>query len=127
MANRRFNQFRLSLEPQIVDLFLHATFGAAGAVTLDASQSRGISSIVHDGAGTYTITLQDVYNRLMMVNKLAIGGSAPAAPDMRLYTDAVSSNVSPSIAVVFSVGGVDTNPASGEEIRIQISVKNSSV
>jgi len=127
MANRRFYQFRLSLEPQVADLFLSATFGAAGAVTLNAAQSRGIASMVKDGTGTYTITLQDTYSRLLMVSKTNISSSAPASPDMRLYNDDVSDSTTPSLAVVFSIGGVDTNPASGESINMQISLKNSSV
>ena len=127
MANRRFYQFRLSLEPQIVDLFLHATFGAAGAVTMDASQSRGIRSIVKAGAGTYEIHLQDTYSRLLMVNKIAISGAAAAASEVRVYNDDVTSSTDPKVVVVFSAAGVDTNPASGEQVRMQISVKNSSV
>lgn len=127
MANRRFYQFRLSLEPQIVDLYLHATFGSSGSVTLDAAKSRGIKSIHHDGNGTYTIHLQDTYTQLMMIDNLNISSAAPASPTMRLYNDAVNNASDPSFAVVFSSAGTDTNPASGEQIKMQISLKNSSV
>jgi len=125
MANRRFYQFRLSLEPQVVDLYLHASFGASGAVTLDAAQSRGIKSMTHSGAGTYTIHFQDAYNRLLMIDKMSISGAAAAAQEMRLYDDSSSNNSDPSVTVVFSAAGVDTNPASGESVRMQFSLKNS--
>jgi len=125
MANRRFYQFRLSLEPQVSELFAHATFGAAGAVTLDASQSRGISSITHGGAGTYTINFQDNYNRLLMFSSVFVAGTGPTSPNVRVYTDNVASSTAPSLTVVFSVGGVDTDPANGEEIRFSVVLKNS--
>jgi hypothetical protein len=63
----------------------------------------------------------------MMVNKVVINGAAASAPSMRVYNDSVTSPTDPSVTVVFSAASVDTDPASGEQVRMQISVKNSSV
>ena len=125
MANRRFYQFRFSLEPQVTDLYAHVTFGAAGAPTLDASQSRGITSITRNSAGNYTILFNDNYNRLMMVNNLFVSSTAAASPEFRVSVDSVASTTAPGITFVYSVGGVATDPASGEQSRMQISLKNS--
>lgn len=127
MANRLYNQFRYNLEHVVVSLFLHATIGASGAVTLDAAQSRGIKSIVHGGNGTYTINLQDNYNRLLNVSVTHVSSAALAAPDVRVYDDSVVNSTAPSLTLVFSSGGTDTNPASGEQIRAEIVLKNTNV
>lgn len=125
MANRRFYQFRLSLEPQVVDLYAHITFGAAGAPTLDAAQSRGIASVTRNSAGNYTIALQDNYNRLLIVKHVFVESTAPAAPGMFVSNDSVVSATAPALTVVFNAAGTATDPATGDQVRLQISLKNS--
>jgi len=125
MANRRYYNISFQLEPMVTKLYLHATFGSAGAVTIDAAQSRGIKSITHGGNGTYLIVLQDNYNRLLNVSHVAIAAAAPASPTMRVYDDSVSNASIPSLTVVFSSAGTDTDPASGEAMRMEITLKNS--
>lgn len=124
MANRRFYQFRLALEPQVSELFMQVSFGSSGAPTLSAANSRGISSIVRNSAGNYTITLSDRYSRFLMLNKIAISSAAQAAPEFRVVSEAVS-NATPTIVVQFSAAGVATDPASGEAAKMQIILKNS--
>lgn len=134
MANRLFRQFMNTAEPAVVKLYARVTFGAAGAPTLVTASSKGIKSIVRDAAGKYTITLglvggaTDTYNALLMVTHLfdASGnsGTAPAAPDMFLLANSVSS--AGTLQVEFDAAGVATDPASGEAVLLEITVKNSS-
>jgi hypothetical protein len=130
MANRLMKQFRGALEPVVKELFLQVTFGSTGAPTLTTSitlpnqqtvnPSKGIASIVRTGAGAYTINLSDSYVRTMMVNQLFSGAAAPSAPEMHMVADNAAVLASPSIQVQFSSAGVATDPASGDEVLMQI-------
>ena len=132
MANRFFNQFGKTLEKEVVSLFIHATFGASGAVTLDAVNSKGIASISKTGTGAYRIVFGtspaslDVYYKFFAALPSFKSASAPAAPEMHIA--ALAHNVVGScyIDVVFSSGGAATNPASGEELYMEIKLGNSS-
>jgi hypothetical protein len=134
MANRFFNQFGKTMEKEVVSLFLHATFGASGAVTLDAVNSKGICAITKIGTGGYRIQFGttpaslDVYYKFFaaLPSFKTVGGSPAAAPDM--YIVDLKHNVVGScyIDVQFVNGGVSTNPASGEELYMEIKLGNSS-
>lgn len=129
MANRLFNsQFRFGFERMPVSLFAKVSIGAAGAPTL--SNSLGIASIARNSAGNYTITLQDVYNRLMHVkhvyDETSNGGTAPLAPGMFISSNQVSA-ATPTIRIVLNSGGTATDPANGEILLLEIVLSNSSV
>jgi hypothetical protein len=133
MANRFFNQFGKTLEKEVVSLFLHATFGASGAVTLDAVNSKGIASMTKIGTGAYRIVFGttpaslDVYYKFFgMMPVFFKSGAAPAAPEM--YITALNHNIvgSCSIDVQFHIGGVATNPGSGEQLYLETKLGNSS-
>lgn len=125
MANRFFNQFRLSLEKQVVDLFGRVTFGSTGAPTLDAVNSKGIKSIVRNSAGNYTVTLSDSYVRLLLAKHIFISASAPASPSLYIASETVKTPSGPAIVLQFNAAGTATDPASGEEVRLQFVLKNS--
>jgi hypothetical protein len=131
MANRRYDQFRYSLEHKVVDLFAKVTFGASGAPTLAAAVSKGIKSIVRNGAGDYTVTLQDPYAGLLLVkhnfDTSGAAGAAPAAPGMWLKAQSVGTSSGGTIRLVFNAAGTATDPASGEAVLLQLVLKNSSV
>lgn len=129
MANRYFNQFRLSLEKQVVDLFADVTFGGTGAPTLVASGSKGVASISRTSAGLYVVTLSDSYVGLLMVNHRFIKNSAtiPAAPLMYVVSQAVGTVAAPTITMQFdAVAGTAADPDSGDEVLLQFTLKNSS-
>lgn len=128
MANRQFrSQFQYGLEGMVVELFAHITYGATGAPTLDAPNSKGVASISRTSAGLYVLTLQDSYNKLLgfTVNQLSTG--AQAAPVLNI----VSQTVSSTKIVTFQYRAINnstaTDPASGEQAFIQITLGNSSV
>lgn len=129
MANRYCNQFQLTQEKRVTSIFAKVSFGASGAPTLSASNSKGVLSVTRDNPGTYTFVFGsgsgvsqqlDTYVKLMGVNvvfntsAVNIGVTAPAAPAVFIAADNTSSTSSASIQVVFNAAGTATNPASGE-------------
>ena len=90
MANRLFNQFGLALEKSVVCLYGQFTVGAAGAPTIIAAKSKGIASVSRLSAGRYQITLQDTYIDLLMFDATILSTAAPAAPCMRIVSQAVA-------------------------------------
>lgn len=126
MANRRMSQFTFCNLNMPVQLFMKVTFGSTGAPTLANNNNGFVTSVTRTAAGTYTILLADKYNTLVGVDHVFIvSAAAPASPEMRVKTDSIAS--AGSIAVVFSIGGVATDPASGEIVLMTINLKNSSV
>lgn len=127
MANRYFNQFRLSLEKQVVDIFADVTFGGTGAPTLVTANSKGVASIARNNTGLYTITLSDSYVGLLMVDFMFIKNSAtgPAAYGMYVVSQAVGTVATPTVVVQFSAGTTATDPGSGDEVLLQFTLKNS--
>lgn len=131
MANRSFTEFSQSLEKGVVTLFMRASFGASGAVTLDATNSKGISTIVKTGTGDYTITLSDTYNRLFAIkatwDESGNAGIAPLGPVVFLKGNSVTT-ATPTIEIITGnyTNGAATNPASTEVLLLEIRLKNSS-
>jgi len=135
MANRFFNQFGKTMEKEVVSLFLKASIGGSGAITLDAVNSKGIAAVQKIGTGAYRIIFgtnlasKDVYYKFFgafPVFKTA-GGSPPLAPIMYLADLKHNSVGDCYIDVQFvSSGGVSTNPASGDQLYMEIKLGNSS-
>lgn len=125
MANRYFSQFQYALEKGLVTLFGRFTVGATGAPTLDVSHSKGIKSIVRNGVGNYTITLQDSYQFLLGFNYFSIF-STPTSVNAFVTTQAVNNNATPTITLQFqSAAGTNVELANGEDIRFEVELRNS--
>jgi rhamnogalacturonyl hydrolase YesR len=125
MANRFFNQFRLSLEKQVVDLFAKVTIGASGAATL--ARGKGIASVVRDGAvaGKYTLTLQDRYVALLdFTATFQDTDGITAAPVVGI----VSEDVDGAKTIVFQCSDVEmpaaTDPGNGETMYLHVTLSN---
>jgi hypothetical protein len=136
MANRRYrSQFRFSFHKDIVDIFAHVSFGASGAPTLDAVNSPGIVSVTRNSAGNYTFVFGtnsqlalDTYNYLLMAKACFVDPSAaPAAPGFYVSNNSISTSGVASITVQFNAAGTPTDPASGENVLIEFTLRNSSV
>lgn len=130
MANRYYEQFRLSLEKKVVDLYLRVSFGASGAPTI--VRGKGIASITRNSAGRYTIVFgtaanstsplqTDQYNALLDVDIESLSSAFSAAPENRVVSESVSTG---SLVIQFSAAGVATDPASGESALIHIALSN---
>ena len=117
-------QFRSSGCPALWDLFGKITFGANGAPTLTELNSIGITSISRSSAGKYVIVLNNGYSALKGVYGTFVASGGAAAPDVVVDTDDVTNA---SITILTQAGGVNTDPANGEILLLDIVVKNSSV
>lgn len=118
-------QFHNSYVPNLTCLYLKAAIGALGAPTISAPASVGVDSISRVSAGKYLVTLNKKYQALRMVKGAFIAPGGAAAPDVAIDTDSVSS--AGTITIVTQSGGVNTDPAVGETMLIEIMLKDSSV
>lgn len=131
MANRRWEQFQLSLEKAVVNLYGSVAIGATGAPTLSATKSKGIASIARNSAGKYTITLSDVYQRLMAFDYclVAAAGAPASSSNVGPIIRADNSNsATPTIVIEFLDGtGAAIEVASGVTLLFNFALKNSVV
>lgn len=124
MANSRLFQFSYSYERDLVRMPIKVSIGSSGAPTL--SQAKGISSIVRNSAGNYTITLKDNFNLLMALHARFISGSsAPAAPGVNIVSESVSSSKQ-VIIQCRDLAGAAADPASGEVMLLELVMRNAS-
>lgn len=127
MANLRYrSQFQYSFAGQQVVLFAQVAIGASGAPTIAANTGLGISTIVRNSAGNYTITFSNAFATLLDLDVNSISGaSAPAAPAFNIVANGVASST-----LQFQLrnnSGVATDPASGEILLISVTMDRSSV
>jgi len=128
MANRFFNQFSQALEKGRVQLFARVAIGSTGAPTLSAVNSKGVASITRNGVGTYTIVLQDSYVKLFNVSNSTFlaSGTPTHVENPYIKADAVATLASKSFQIVFlDFAGAAVDPGSGEQLRLQIDLSNS--
>lgn len=134
MANRYLTQFTNTMVKGCVVLFGKVAIGAAGAPTIDAPNSKGIKSITRVSAGLYDIVLGtsganpavDVYPRFLTMSAVVLNATAPAAPLFAIVSESVATPTTAKIRVQFAnVAQVATDPASGEQLRLQIVLQNS--
>lgn len=119
MANRNFNRHQ-SLEKEIKSLHLDVAIGATGAPTL--TKGLGTTSIVRNGAGDYTITLDDKFVRLMSFHGTVVSATEE---DIRFQISAEDVNGTKEISFFTLTGAVATDPANGDRLLIKIDLKNS--
>ena len=127
MANRNFNRYQ-ALTKEAKALFAQFSVAAAGAPTLNAPASLGITSIVRNSAGRYTITLDDKYNDLLQItqSRVLASGAPGAVGGMIVRSEAVDTDKTIVIEFVDSAGAA-IELVSGSLVRLKINLKNSSV
>jgi hypothetical protein len=123
MASRNFNR-KQALEKEVKELYLNVAIGASGAPTLTTGQNVGIQSITRDTAGVYIITLQDAYTRLMSMQVMNVAASSQ---DLVFAIEAQAVATTKTIQFRCLTANVETDPASGSVLLIQLNLKNSSV
>lgn len=132
MANRFFNHAFYSLEKAPVVLFAKVAIGSTGAPTLNASQSKGVSSISRTSAGLYVITLQDVYVRLLNCHAVrTLASGLPAAPAYNVVSNTVSTTKTITVQFAGATATADTalvatDPSNGSTLDFVIWLSNSS-
>jgi hypothetical protein len=122
MANRLFNQFSFGLEKMRVSLFGELITNGAGVPSMVASDSKGIASVIKiGGTGKYRITLQDQYNRLLMVQHMNLGPSSAAMVEI-----AAQSMPNKTVDLQFrDASGAPVDLGNGEQHLISIVLRNS--
>lgn len=132
MANRYLKAFPQTFETKVVKIFGKVTFGASGAPTLDAVNSKGIVSITRNSAGIYTLvfgtkaSMLDVYYKILGLKHMFNSGSAaPAAPGLYIKANSVSTVGTCSLQIVFNAAGTATDPATGEIVYLEITLGDS--
>lgn len=123
MANAQFFQFRYSKERMMIDLYCKVAIGSTGAPTLVTGSRKGIASIVRNSAGNYTVTLSDVYNRILGANFNFVASAGPAAPLVSVVSETVSGSKTVIIQCA-DIAGDATDPASGEVMLINLALAN---
>lgn len=136
MANRWFRQFRMALEPAVVDIFARVTYGSTGAPTLVTASSKGVVSVTRNSAGVYTFvfgtnaSMKDSYPALLGVH-VTYDGDADSdagsdAPLWNLTGNAVATAASCSLQITFrNTSNVATDPSQNEAMYFQFTFKNS--
>lgn len=131
MANRSFTQFQWSMEKNPAALWAKVAIGATGAPTIDAVNSKGVKSINRTSAGLYVVTFGvganvDIYNRIYFAShKFIVASGTPAAPLMYIVSQAVATAGTVTIQFTAVDGTTATDPASGEELRLEFALKTS--
>lgn len=130
MADRNFKRDIGTLDSGLVILHGTATFGASGAIV---SQScRGFSLATTDSeAGRYTVTLEDKYNELLncMVSITGEDDTAFGAVGLFAALRNVDMDAKTFYIQLIELDGnlADTDPRSGDVMRVTIVLKNSSL
>jgi len=120
MASRNFNRAQ-ALEKEVKSLFADVAIGASGAPTI--TKALGIASIVRNGAGDYTLTLDDKYTRLLHVSVQIL---AAAAEDITAQLVAEDVSSAKTIQFFTKAAAVETDPSNGARLLIKVDLKNSS-
>ncbi len=129
MSNVNYrSQFMSSYAGQFVKLMAKVSIGASGAPTIASKSGMGISSIVRNSAGNYTINLTQAFYNLFGIQVVSISGSsAPAAPLLNIVSNNVQTSSAPSVIIQLrNASGAATDPASGEVLLIEIDLNRSS-
>lgn len=120
MASRYFKNVQAA-ETGRVYTHLKVNIGATGAPTI--ADGPFIESIVRNGAGDYTITLQDSYNELFH-----FGCTQLLATNQDITFQLRTADVSTkAIRFICKVATTATDPGSGSVLYIDLGLKNSSV
>lgn len=120
MANRNFHRDSSALERGVVTLYAPITIGAAGASTVD--KKLGVTDVVRDSTGTYTVTLDDNYMYLINANATLVG------TDQDFGFQLTSENVAAGTLVFTTkIAGVVDDLASGSKVKLELVLKNTSV
>ena len=131
MATKGYKRDRGTLEQGIVEIYANVAIGAAGAPTMSVKKSKGISSIVRNSAGNYTIALADPYQYLLFLDTMIVlGTGAPSSGTiLNCVVRADGSNSStPTVQVEFlNASGTAVDLTSGVTVTFDLQFKNSLV
>jgi len=132
MANKYFYATQYSYEVEPVKLYARIRIGAAGAVVA-GKNGLGIKSVVKEAtAGQYSIELADKFARLLMVSTKVVDDAVSAVGQIQVLEAPESIQADLKVDKKFKIQCVDfagaaVNPASGAEIIIEITMRQSKI
>jgi len=126
MSNRIFNNC-LTLEKQVVNIYGYLN-SVGTAITYGG---LGISTIVRNGVGDYTITMEDAYDTLLYFNSTSAHQTNSTVMRVKIKTQdsLVQSNFKNNKTIgIVAVGSTDVavEPASNSTIYFHITARRSS-
>lgn len=131
ITSRNYYRNYNSLEVDVVNIFGQFNIGAAGAVS--GFQGGGIKSVVKEAtAGQYTITLTDLFARILMPKFQSMAQGVSLVAQIQLFevpgTFQADVKADGTITIqCLDFAGAAVNPASGESIFIDIKARQSKI
>lgn len=121
MASRSFNRLQ-ALQKEIKHLHAKVNIGTTGAPTLVTANgaSMGIASVVRDGQGLYTVTLEDQYVALVDFKVIQVASTAQDLNFQIVSEDMTNKE----IKFRCLTAAVETDPAATTSLIIKIELKN---
>lgn len=132
MANRYFKQFQKTLESEICALYGSFVTSTSGTVSSSSAKGFTIAKTATE-VGRYTVTLQDKYAELKVVNAVIVGATDAAyttGKGFSFYLRNVAVGTTGTFDIQFvetAVAYADTELADAAAVRIEIVLKNSSI
>lgn len=120
MASRTFRQV-MAAEVGRVGINADISIGASGAPTLNTG--RYVESVTRNGAGDYTIVLDDKYADILSASFTLIDSTAV---DLTFQVTGVA-NGNKEITFVSKAAATETDPSDGARILVDLQMKNSSI
>lgn len=128
MANRYMQQFLFGFNHMLTFLQGNVAIGASGAV--GALQGSGISSVVKNSTGNYTIVLEDKYMKFLSGDFKFVSATFSGVHAVEIVNANIDANVQDGTGiniVCYDASGVAANPASGSVLYFNFMLRNSSV
>lgn len=131
--NRSFHKPLGALEIDLIAIFGNFAVGAAGAPTLDVSNSKGILTAVRNSAGKYTITLTEAVGQFLFARAAIVDStlSDPTAVGVfcTIFSQAVTGASTPTIVIQFvkTSDGTAVDPRNGAAVYFKFDFRNSTV
>ena len=132
MANRNFNAKQYSYEMEPVKIYGRVTIGAAGAVVA-GKNGLGIASIVKEAtAGQYTITFQDTFAKFLFLSALSIDDAVSTVAKVQAFENPATIQANLKVDKKLTIqcldfAGAAVNPASGEQILLEVTMRQSCI
>lgn len=109
-------------ESYVNDVYLGFTSGASGAVPTTLTRSNGITSVVRNSTGNYTVTFDDSWVALVdfsgFVNQASY--SASGAVHVRIKADALATVATHTVTIeTVTAAGAVVDMASGDKLNVR--------
>ena len=117
-----YEQFQYCLIKKLTQIYLEVSIGAAGAPTLVSG--NGISGIVRDSAGVYTVTFTEIFPKFIMAKIMQLAAASEDLAFQLLDVDLVAKTIQFSCK---DSAAAETDPSNGSSLFIELSFSQSTL